>query len=62
MYSSMTFTNVLENQIKFLILKQAVGPAANPEVEEGGGRTCHRVGLIRPCGARSARNFFFANI
>ena len=37
MYSSMTFTNVLENQIKFLILKQAVGPGANPEVEEGGG-------------------------
>ena len=28
---------------------------ADPEVEEGGGT--HRVGLVRPCGARSAPNF-----
>ena len=30
-------------------------PGADPEVEEGGGT--HRVGLVRPCGARSAPNF-----
>ena len=30
-------------------------PGADPEFEEGGGT--HRVGLVRPCGARSAPNF-----
>ena len=35
-------------------------PGADPEVEEGGGGGGHRyrVGLVRPCGARSAPNFF----
>ena len=33
---------------------------ADPEVEEGGGT--HRVRLVRPYGARSARNLFFANV
>ena len=33
-------------------------PGADPEVEEGGGRDTYRLGLVRPCGARSAPNFF----
>ena len=33
---------------------------ADPEIEEGGGGAGHRyrVGLVRPCGVRSAPNFF----
>ena len=37
-------------------------PGGDPQVEEGGGPGHrYKVGLVRPCGARSAPNFF-ANV
>ena len=41
--------------------KPTLLPGADPEVEEGGGGGAghrYRAGLVRPCGARSAPNFF----
>ena len=43
------------------VVKQLQFAGADPEVEEGGGRDTYRFGLVWPCGARSAPNFF-ANV
>ena len=48
---SMLCSNVLVTVYKMV----SSTSGADPEFEEGGGT--HRVGLVRPCGARSAPNF-----